>query len=169
MLWQSLLLFLLLTFNTKWPEVESMLPQHQNAYGNPYITCQVFKHRLDRFLYNLQNGVYFGGAKLLYVMRVIEYQNRGLPHAHIVFKLEGVPDDVEGKCDWIDEHICAEMPRKPTRAVDDTFGLSEDEKKKLTEDWTYYRDATHFMTHKCFEGLNGCLDSNGRCKRGNFV
>ena len=57
--------FLTLTFNTKWPEVVKMLPKHQNAYENPFITCQVFKHRLDRFLYNLQNGDYFGGAKVI--------------------------------------------------------------------------------------------------------
>ena len=161
--------FLTLTFNTNWPEVLFMLPRHQNAYENPFITCQVFKHRLDRFLYNLQNGVYFGGAKVLYIMRVIEYQNRGLPHAHIVFKLEGIPSSVEGKCDWIDEHICAEMPTKPSRAVDDIFGLSKEEITQLTEDWRYYKDAKKFMKHTCHDGVNGCLDSNGRCKRGNVI
>jgi hypothetical protein len=158
--------FLTLTFNTKWPEVLSMLPQHQNACENPYITYQVFKHRLDRLLYNLQNGVYFGGAKVLYIMRVIEYQNRGLPHAHIVFKLEGIPVDVQGKCDWIDEHICAEMPIKPIRSVDDTYGLTQDEITKLKEDWAYFKLAKKLMKHTCHDGVNGCLDSNGRCKRG---
>ena len=101
-------------------------------------------------------------------MRVIEYQNRGLPHAHIVFKLEGVPVDRDGKCDWIDEHICAEMPTRPARALNDTFGLTEEEKVQLIEDWTYYSDTIRFMRHACHDGVNGCLDSNGRCKKGNM-
>ena len=40
---------------------------------------------------NLKNGKYFG-SKTTYILHVIEYQHRGLPHVHIVYRLENGPD-----------------------------------------------------------------------------
>lgn len=59
------------------------------------------------FLANLRKGVYhngtvvdkkyvkgnFSGKKpIIYLMQVIEYQNRGLPHAHIVYRIGTAPE-----------------------------------------------------------------------------
>ena len=65
----------------------------------------MFKARLAAFLTNLRNGHHFGGGKPVYIMRVIEYQHRGYPHAHIVVKLDNAPDvKDEAACVlWIDE------------------------------------------------------------------
>jgi len=93
-------LFITLTFNTKWPEVQEMLLSGQTAYDRPDIVARVFKARLEAFLSNLRKGKYltgngslFSGHKVDYLMYVIEYQHRGLPHAHIVLRLADMPDN----------------------------------------------------------------------------
>ncbi len=56
------------------------------------MTTSVFKSRLDLMKKNIRNGKYFGGREIIYTFHVIEYQFRGLPHAHIVVPLSDVPD-----------------------------------------------------------------------------
>ncbi len=41
---------------------------------------------------NLRNGKHFDGRELIYSFHVIEYQYRGLPHAHFVARLKDAPD-----------------------------------------------------------------------------
>ena len=67
---------------------------------------QVFKERLNALLHNLRNGKYFGEGRIAYMMRVIEYQHRGLPHAHIVFQLDNAPhiDDNVASAQYIDKY-----------------------------------------------------------------
>jgi hypothetical protein len=52
---------------------------------------QVFHDKLQNLLSNLRNGHYFPGQEVVYIMNVIEYQHRGMPHAHIVVRLSGMP------------------------------------------------------------------------------
>ena len=61
----------------------------------PAIVGIVFQARLQALLHNLKNGKYFGGDKTVYIIHVIEYQERGFPHAHIVCKLERAGRDIE--------------------------------------------------------------------------
>jgi hypothetical protein len=89
-------LFITLTCNPLWPEIQQMLLPGQVAFDRPDIVCRVFKTRLHAFLHNLRNGKYFddfstsaAGVKVrllhrnvVYELFVIEYQHRGLPHAH---------------------------------------------------------------------------------------
>jgi len=76
--------FITLTCNPKWKEiVEALLPT-QTAFDRPDLTVQVFKYKLAALLHNLRGGKYTGGMKTSYLIYVIEYQHRGLPHAHIV-------------------------------------------------------------------------------------
>jgi len=82
--------FITLTTNTEWPELKEALPEGTSAFEDPITVCRAFKHRLDAFLYNLRNGKYFGGRKTEWITHVIEYQERGLPHAHIVCRLEKI-------------------------------------------------------------------------------
>ena len=67
---------------------------------------QVFKERLNALLHNLRHGKYFGDGRIAYMMRVIEYQHRGLPHAHIVFQLDNAPhnDDQVASAEYIDRY-----------------------------------------------------------------
>ena len=86
-------------------------------------------------------------------MRTIEYQFRGLPHCHIVFRLCDGPnhsDPDECKA-WIQQHIATTMPI--------VSELSSEEDKRYAE----YVDR--YMIHGCRGGANGCLDKDGVCKR----
>ena len=86
-------LFITLTCNPKWPEIQSELLVKQSPFDRVDIVCQVFKHRLDAFLHNLKHGKYFNNRKVKYILRVIEYQDRGMPHAHIVVQLDNIPKE----------------------------------------------------------------------------
>ena len=140
-------MFLTLTCNPKWPELGDALPHGQTAYDNPVITNMVFKKRLDALLYNIRHGKYFGQRKTVYEMHCIEYQHRGLPHSHVVFRLDDMvaDDDMDGMIDFIDEWMCCSYP------IDDA-----DHTKAIKD----------YMIHNHCDGVNGCRRGNGTCKRG---
>ena len=98
-------LFITGTTNPLWPEIEERLFKGQTAYDRPDIVCEVFHARLEALLHNLRSGKYFGFRKTAYDIRVIEYQHRGLPHFHLVCKLQDMPDreDSAAVVSWIDE------------------------------------------------------------------
>jgi hypothetical protein len=48
---------------------------------------------------NICNGKYFGGRELTYHFHDIEYQYCGLPHAHLVARLEDAYDIDDPNCD----------------------------------------------------------------------
>lgn len=107
-------IFCTLTTNIEWPEILEALPPGQTAFENPKIVCMVFKARLEAFLNNLRNRKYFDGRKVKYLSYVIEYQERALPHAHIVVAYDGMPEhNSEEMFDWIDEHITCRKPPVP--------------------------------------------------------
>ncbi len=76
--------FLTLTCNPEWPEIQSQLINGQTAFDCPDVTVPVFKFRLDKFKTNIRNGKYFESREVIYLIHVIEYLYRGLPHAHMV-------------------------------------------------------------------------------------
>jgi hypothetical protein len=143
--------FLTLTVNTEWPEITEALGEGQTAFDRPDIVCMVFHERLNKLLAKLRRGEYFeANQKVKYEVRVIEYQHRGLPHCHLVFALDNMPDDVEGTKAWIDKHISTEGTE---------FGADELELKSLVH---------KFMVHECSEQTpnnpTGCL-KKGRCRK----
>ena len=98
--------FTTLTCNPKWREIQERLHVGQTAYDRPDIVVRVFREKLRRFIHNLKLGCYHGGTiidgkyvkaksgQMVYIMHVIEYQHRGLPHAHIVYRLIDGPEKV---------------------------------------------------------------------------
>jgi len=114
--------FLTVTTNTNWPEFKERLPTGYTAYECPAITNLIFKARLDVLLQNLRSGAYFGGKKCAYIIRCIEYQERGLPHCHIVFRLEGFKEQVDemlASCNKLYEEKLAKV--KETGEQDESF------------------------------------------------
>ena len=105
--------FITLTTNTEWPELKDALPEGTSAFEEPQTVSRVFKHRLDALLHNLSNGKYFGGRNTEWITHVIEYQKRGLPHAHIVCRLQKMPEN-GALMEWIDTHITYARPPQPT-------------------------------------------------------
>ncbi len=106
--------FLTLTCNPKWPEIMSQLLDGQTAFDRPEVTAAVFKSRLDQMKMNIRNGKYFDDRELNYTFHVIQYQYRGLPHAHLVVRLDNAHDiddpNHEDLIYFVNRHFVAEMP-----------------------------------------------------------
>ncbi len=84
--------FITLICNPKWPEIVLQLLYGQTAFDRPDVTACVFKSGLDQIKMNLQNGKYFEGPGLTYTFHMIQYHYRGLPHAHLVARLNDAYD-----------------------------------------------------------------------------
>ncbi|GKC43922.1 helicase, partial [Tanacetum coccineum] len=101
-------LFITFTSNPKWPEIAEMLNYFpgQKAHDRPEVGTRVFKIKLTELLDDLTKKHVFGESRA--VVYVIEFQKRGLPHAHILLWLEE-----QWKCKTpseIDDKISAELP-----------------------------------------------------------
>jgi hypothetical protein len=157
-------LFITLTCNPLWPEIQEMLLPGQTPFNRPDIVCRIFYQRLKSFLNNIRNGKYFDDfdkdgevtvrREVIYELRVIEYQHRGLPHAHLIYKFSNTPESNESNdcSNWIDQHISCELP------VLDEFANFHDQK--------YFQLVNKHMKHTCANAVNGCLDQNNHCKKG---
>ena len=79
-------LFITITCNPKWLEVQRNLLLHQTAEDRPDMIVRIFKIKLDALLKDLIYNNVFG--KVIAHMYVVEFQKRGLPHAHILLILD---------------------------------------------------------------------------------
>ena len=83
-------------------------------FDRPEVTEAVLKSRLDQMKMNIRNNKYFDGCELTYMFHVIEYQYRGLPHAHLVACLEDAHDIDDPNCEdiiiFVNRHFVADMP-----------------------------------------------------------
>ncbi len=106
--------FLTLTCNPEWPEIRSQLINGQIAFDHPHVTVPVFKSRLDKFKTNIRNGKCFKSREIIYTIHVIDYQYRGLPHAHMIFCLDNAHDiDVNNQDNligFVDRNFIPELP-----------------------------------------------------------
>ncbi|XP_012833445.1 PREDICTED: uncharacterized protein LOC105954317 [Erythranthe guttata] len=104
-------LFITITCNPQWPEIQRVLNDTSlRPEDRPDILCRVFKMKLDSLMTDFKNGHIFGRIRAH--VCTIEFQKRGLPHAHILLWLD---NDAKPKCSAdIDTMICAEIPDKKT-------------------------------------------------------
>ncbi|KAK4597272.1 hypothetical protein RGQ29_015015 [Quercus rubra] len=77
-------LFITFTCNTKWPEIDLFLSKKpgQKVEDQPDVVARMFKIKLDQLLNDLKHDQHFG--KVIAVVYNVEYQKRGLPHAHVL-------------------------------------------------------------------------------------
>ena len=164
------LAFVTFTMNPLWLELQEMLPVNCSPRDCPDIVNRVFKKKLDAFIAMLVAGSFWGprtldrktklfedkeeevtvwayemeddsgGDSQGYIIHVIEYQLRGFPHAHIVFRPAHIPDGALSTCHapgdeqpWADHFVCA---RKPTMDVLIEYGLLEKNSKTPDQDNT---------------------------------
>ncbi|CAG8661536.1 18179_t:CDS:2 [Rhizophagus irregularis] len=99
-------LFITFTCNPKWPEITRELLPNQTAADRPDLTARVFNMKLREMMKDLCERHWLGEvAAYIYV---IEFQKRGLPHAHILLILS-----TESKIRSIEEYdlfVSAEIP-----------------------------------------------------------
>jgi hypothetical protein len=120
---------------------------------------------------NIRHGKYFDGHEKIYTFHVIEYQYRGLPHAHLVVRLDdahGIDDpNREDLIYFVNRHFVADMPRFEGEEYQNVH--TEDGTLAFTEE--YKRNAVEVVcmnnTHTCSTAINGCKkEDSGICKRG---
>ncbi len=120
---------------------------------------------------NIWNGKYFDGHEPIYSFHVIEYQYHGLPHVHLVSRLDDANDiddpNREDLINFVNRHFAAEMPRfdgeefQNIYAADGAPAYTEQYKQKAVE------MVCMNNTHRCATAINGCKkDANDLCKRG---
>jgi hypothetical protein len=103
-------LFITVTSNPKWPEVLAELLPGQTASDRPDIVERVFKLKLEALMKDLVQRRVFG--RVIADVHVVEWQKRGLPHAHILLIL--APEDKPTGPEDFDRMVCAELPDKET-------------------------------------------------------
>ncbi|KAK4394704.1 hypothetical protein Sango_1624700 [Sesamum angolense] len=99
-------LFITMTCNPEWKEIQENLYDGQKAQDRPDLTSRIFRAKLQDLKDQLFKKEIFG--KVADHVYVIEFQKRGLPHAHMLIILKS-----EYKIttpDHFDRFVCAELP-----------------------------------------------------------
>ncbi|XP_031107327.1 uncharacterized protein LOC116012010 [Ipomoea triloba] len=118
-------LFITFTCNPKWPEIQRYMDKcNLNAEDRPDIVSRVFKIKLDALVKEIRIGKLFGIVTA--VIYTIEFQKRGLPHAHILIFLQRLSEGFSAN--QMDQIIFAEIPNKEL-------------------DSEYYKAVGEFMMH----------------------
>ena len=107
-------LFITMTCNPHWPEIEGQLKPGQTAQDRPDLVARVFKLKFDQLMNDFIAGEVLG--KVVAYMHVIEFQKRGLPHAHILLILAA--GDRVFTPELVDSIVVAELPPDPEDTAD---------------------------------------------------
>ncbi|XP_065317560.1 uncharacterized protein LOC135925912 [Gordionus sp. m RMFG-2023] len=137
-------LFITFTCNPNWREIKENLFPGQSPTDRPDLIARVFKLKLNELLFDINKKNLFG--KSMAFIYTIEFQKRGLPHAHILIILND--DSKIETSQAIDKFVCAEMPDKIL-------------------DPKLFQIVTHFMIHgPCgiFNPKSPCME-NGICTK----
>ncbi|XP_013583371.1 PREDICTED: uncharacterized protein LOC106292319 [Brassica oleracea var. oleracea] len=101
-------LFVTITANLNWSEIKEHLARYGGEFPNdrPDIECRVFKMKLDQLLKDFKTGTFF--KPYTAAVHRIEFQKRGLPHAHILLWFGN--SSRTPSADEVDAIISAELP-----------------------------------------------------------
>ncbi|XP_026383485.1 uncharacterized protein LOC113278984 [Papaver somniferum] len=91
-------LFITMTCNPNWEEIRRKLKEGKQAHDRPDLTTRVFHSKFEELKADLFTKGVLG--KVVAYIHVIEFQKRGLPHAHILIILHEkdklrTPDDYD--------------------------------------------------------------------------
>ncbi|KAK9074064.1 hypothetical protein SSX86_006661 [Deinandra increscens subsp. villosa] len=133
--------FITMTCNPKWPEITRFLRNSTlKPEDRPNILSRVFKMKLDSLINDLKKNTLLGRVQA--VVYTVEFQKRGLPHAHICLFMHS---EHKIPCvENVDRYISAEIPDKDT-------------------DPELYSLVSEFMIH----GPCGDYNKNSPCMVGN--
>lgn len=84
--WRKVDLFMTMTTNPQWPEIERELLPGQTAYDRPELVARVFQQKKKELLDLIRKKNIFGTS--VAHIYTIEFQKRGLPHIHILVILK---------------------------------------------------------------------------------
>ena len=102
--------FVTMTASPAWPEIANNLRKGEKTQDRPDLVARVFRLKLRALLNALVKEHFLG--KVIAHTYVVEYQKRGLPHAHILLIMVGTdkprtPNDIDLK-------VIAEIPCRDT-------------------------------------------------------
>ena len=100
--------FLTMTCNPYWPEITDAIFEGQKPQDRPDICNRVFKMKQKMLLQYLKSENPFG--RMIAHVSVIEFQKRGLPHAHIILFLDQKAKHDLQSSECVDKLISAEIP-----------------------------------------------------------
>ncbi|XP_065321170.1 uncharacterized protein LOC135928643 [Gordionus sp. m RMFG-2023] len=101
-------LFITFTCNPNWREIKENLYKGQNPSDRPDLLARVFHLKLSELLHDIIKKDFFG--KCSAYVYTIEFQKRGLPHAHLLIILSENNKIETTEC--IDNFVRAEIPDK---------------------------------------------------------
>ena len=102
----NLTIYITLTTNPKWPEIQESLFPREAPHDHPDLACRVVKLKYDSLINDLLKKNVLGKVKAHIV--TIEWQKRGLTHAHILLIMED--EDKPKTPEMIDRIVSAEIP-----------------------------------------------------------
>nr|GMD73126.1 uncharacterized protein LOC109173038 [Ipomoea batatas] len=103
--------FLTITCNPNWPEIKRLLEFNDEAQNRPDLVARVFHAKLQELKNDIIKKHFFG--EISAYTYVIEFQKRGLPHAHFLIILKN--KSMMSSSSFVDEYVCAEIPNKETQ------------------------------------------------------
>lgn len=99
-------LFITMTCNPNWQEIKDQLLPGQHSQNRPDLVTRVFRAKLMHLKKLLLEKHVFG--RVAAYVYVVEFQKRGLPHAHFLLILE---PEFKLRCpEDFDRFVCAEIP-----------------------------------------------------------
>ncbi|UYV67959.1 hypothetical protein LAZ67_5002631, partial [Cordylochernes scorpioides] len=98
-------LFITFTCNPEWPEIKLMQFPTQGAFVRHDLVARIFQLKVTKLIDLITEGDVFGKPQCW--CYTIEWQKRGLPHAHILLWLKEKISPNQ-----IDSIICAEIPNE---------------------------------------------------------
>ena len=141
-------LFITITCDPNHQDILKALPKHQKPQDRPDIVARVFKQHLEELTEMLIAGVP-GWETAKALIEVVEFQKRGLPHAHILVTLNRDHSITEEE---IDKYCVAEIPEVNNES-----------------DYELWRQVTSKMIHGPCGEFNikapCCQNDNHRCEK----
>nr|XP_043611489.1 uncharacterized protein LOC122583120 [Erigeron canadensis] len=102
-------LFITITCNPNWPEIyRCLVDKNLTPEDRPDILARMFKIKLDEIIKDFVKEQFFGPVQA--VIYTVEFQKRGLPHAHICLFL--VASNKFPRATDVDKYISAEIPNE---------------------------------------------------------
>ncbi|XP_026390771.1 uncharacterized protein LOC113286340 [Papaver somniferum] len=136
-------LFITMTCNPNWEEIQREIKPGQQAHDKPDLTRKVFHSKFEELKVDLFTKGVLG--KVAAHVHVIEFQKRGLPHAHILIILQE-RDKLRSPDDY-DRVVRAEIP---------------DEK---VEPELYASVLKHMIHTPCALYADSVCKKDGKCKK----
>ncbi|XP_074320257.1 uncharacterized protein LOC141657045 isoform X1 [Silene latifolia] len=99
-------LFITITCNPNWPEIKAELAPGEQAHNRPDLVARIFHAKLTLLRKQIKEKKIFGEVAAM--INVVEFQKRGLPHAHFLVILK--PGYKVTSPEKFDEYVSAEVP-----------------------------------------------------------